>query len=277
MQICPLSWRTCSFICRHVLTQMFQLTPRSDTDVSIVATFRQRCLNCRHVLTHMFQLPLRSDTDVSNIATFWHRCFNCSHFVTQMFQLSPRCDTDVSIVATLWHRCFNCRHVLTQMFQLSPRCDTDVSIVATFWHRYFNCRHVVTHMFQLSPRSDTDVSLVVTFWHRFFTCHQVLACIFSRLSLRCLTFCFNCCHALALILFHVTTLEIQAEKLIRLKNVYIYIYILRFQPHFLLQYEAMHRVKCAPNFQKYQGLTYAENGLRFFLKRRNKYKRLQIL
>jgi hypothetical protein len=83
--------------------------------------------------------------------------------------------------------------------------------------------------------------------------------MFYRLSLRCHTLCFNCCHALALIFFTSLHSISKRQNTSVLKK-----YVFLFQPQFLLQYEAMHRAKCAPNFLKYQGLTYAENGHRFF-------------
>ena len=170
-------------------------------------------------MTRMFYFSPRSDTEVSLFVTFWHRSFTCRYVLKHKFHFSLHYDIEVSLVATFRRRSFNFRYVMTHKFHFSLRSDTEVSLFATFWHRCFNFRHVLTQMFHLFLRSWAHVlSFVATPWHRCFTCHQVLACMFSRLSLRYHTCCFNCCHALALILFHVTTVENQEAKHIRLKQ-----------------------------------------------------------
>jgi hypothetical protein len=188
VSLVPTSWHRC-FTCPYVLTQMFHLSLCPDTDVSLVPTSWHSCFSCPYVLTH-----------VSLVPTSWHRCFACPYVLTQMFRLSLRPDAHVTLVPTSWH-----------MFRLYLRSDTDVSLVLTFLQRCYTCTYVLTQMLHLSLRSDRCF-ICPTFWHRCFTCHQVLASMFPRQSLISHTCCFTCSHALALILFHVTMLQIQAAK-----------------------------------------------------------------
>ena len=155
-----------------------------------------------------------------------------------MFHLSLRSDTDVSLVATFWYRCSTCLYVLTQMFHLSLRSDTDVSLVATFWHRCFTCLYVLTQMFHLSPISRAHVFSPVT------TMSHMLLYLLPR-----------------------TGTHLVSRHYARDPSGKMYPpekkYILYCQPHFLLECKAMHSVKSAPKFKKYQEFTYAVYGHMF--------------
>jgi hypothetical protein len=284
LQLCSSSWRTCSFACLYVLTQMFHLSLRSVLHVlSLVATFWHKCFTCLYVLALIsFHFSLRPGTDVSLVITSWNRCFTCHYVLLRVsFHLSLRSDTDVSLVPTFFCACpFTFRYVLPQMFHLSLRsCAHFLSLFATPWYRCFTCHYFLKQMFHFSLRSVAHVlSLVTTFRHRCFTCPYVLVCMscalaqMFHLSPCSRTQVFSPVTKPAHTLFHLsprTGTHLVSHHYARDASgktcpPEIKKYVSCFQPQFLLEYEAMHSAKCVPKFQKYQRLTYNENDHSFF-------------
>ena len=113
-----------------------------------------------------------------------------------------------------------------------------LSLVSTFWHRCFTCLYVLTQMFHLSPISRAHVFSPVT------TMSHMLLYLLPR-----------------------TGTHLVSRHYARDPSGKMYPpekkYILYCQPHFLLECKAMHSVKSAPKFKKYQEFTYAVYGHMF--------------